>query len=800
MKVNKQSLVRSSVTLWSFLLLAAFFQNCGQPGELGLQGSLQTQPDVGGLDNAAPDASPGTTVPDPVTLISNPSLVINDGQPFTKSANVMLRSGTIGAEEMMISNLPDCSSNNGWIPFSQQTAWILSAQNKDVAVYGKFRKKGAPESECIKASIVHDNIAPVVSFPLAAPKFTNMSSVQIAFNASDANGSGVKKIYCKPSNGAEAECVNYVAFTSLSENSYSVVIRAIDRAGNESAPLTDSFVVDRTAPVVAINGPTGIVAEGNPKFKISIVEINGVKQVSCRLLPLESNYKDCSSLSAEYSSLPSGNYKFEVVASDWAGNQGVGNHSYENDLSVPSVTITKAPLALGNIKDVSFEFSGTSGSKAITKFLCSLNGATAIPCASPFSYLGLTDKEHLFSVVGINAANVSSTPQSYKFIIDTTLPTISIVSAPSGRIKTQSVTIVLNASDLNGIKNIQCNLNGVISDCSSKTITYNALPDQNVSYTFYAVATDGAGNMKALEPISWVIDNTTDSKILASMRQNPVLQDEKGILDITLSEVYNPAYKCAKISDGAVVASGNIQLLTSAVSFTVSEDINCDVTGLDKLNQPMKVSVKAEVNCGNKIKENGKCVDFRCLSVVKIDYSKTLSIPARTTDGVCYAMKIFDRIAYSDANLTTSFDNDVVSNNHERGSSTRNPYSMAKDLLNITLAGPRVVKLSGGLSTTSPIKVDNFALIGLYPKAVQPTTDHYSAHGTADSVVDSNTMTILFKTKPVVLKPFGSSGTATIAPLDIVRVADPNLEYLLDIRALDCGSMRELSTVYVLFQ
>lgn len=795
MKIHKQLLLRICATLWSFLFIAVFFQNCGQPGEIALQSKLQEDP-VDALDN-----NNNSPTPDPVTLISNPSLVINDGQPFTKSENVTLKSGTIGAEEMIISNQSDCSSTQGWIPFSQQTAWVLSAKNSDVAVYAKFRKKGAPESICVQASIVHDDIAPVISLVQPAPKFTTLQNVQVGFNASDDNGSGVSKVYCKPSTGVETSCVKTISFANLAEGSHSVSIRAVDRAGNESLPAVDSFVVDRTAPIITINGPAGTVSQPNPKYSMSIVEANGLKNLGCRLSPLETNYKDCSSLVLEYQNLPSGIYKFEVAAIDMAGNSASANLSYENDISVPSVTITKGPIALGNVKNASFEFAGISGTKAITKFMCSLNGAAAVSCASPFSYTGLADKEHTFSVVGINAANVTSAAQVYKFIVDTTPPVLSIISSPTGRVKDTNATIVLNATDANGIKQIQCSLNGVTSDCSSKTVTYTNLPDQNATYVFSAVAMDGAGNLSAAASATWIVDNSPDSKILASMKQNPVALDTKGTLNISLTQVYKPIYSCVKKSDSSDVASGKLITIDSSINFVVSEDIRCTISGLDKYDKPISAIVNADVDCSNKIKDNGKCVDFKCLSVVTLAYTKTLSIPARNSQGVCYAMKIFDSIENGNSNLTTTIDNDVISRRHGEGSGyTRNPYSMDSDLLNFALAGPRVVKLSGGANATSPIKIDNFALIGLYPKAVSPLPSHYSAHGTADSTVDAEAMTIQYKNSPVVLKPFGTSGTATVEPLDIVRAADTNLNYMLDIRALDCGGSRELSKVYVLFQ
>lgn len=787
--------MRIGTMLFSFVLIAVFFQNCGQPGQIVLQNQIPEPPasDIDTLKDPQPDS---------VTLISNPSLVINDGSPLTNSVNVTLRSDTIGAEEMLISHLPDCSSNLGWISFAQQTSWVLPANNKDVSIYAKFRKKNAPESICVKASILHDNQPPVIVLTQPPPKFTKNTSVNVTFSATD-HGSGIDKVLCKPSNGAEIECSDVIVLNSLSaEGSYSVTIRAVDNAGNVSESLTDAFVVDRTAPVVSVNGPTGIAAQANPRFIISATDDNGLAAVGCRLLPIESDYKNCSALSIEYSNLPSGAYTLDVVATDWAGNSGTAKHSYENDISVPTVSITKAPLAIGNSLTAVFEFSGISGVKDITKFMCSLNGTSLAPCSSPTSYRELSDKEYVFSVVGTNAANVTSSAQNYKFIVDTVPPVLSIVSAPSGIIKSKNVTVALDASDLNGIQNIQCVLNNVAKDCTSKSIAYTELSDQNVIYTFYAVATDRAGNQSSTSPISWIIDNTPDSQILARMRQNPVPQDNEGILDITLTQVSKASYRCQKISDGTLVTTGSLEQAVSSIKFNVTEDIRCDVTGTGKYNKAISVSAIAEVSCGAKNKESGRCVDFKCLSVIELPYSKTLKIPSREqSNGMCYVVKIFNAIEKGTSSLSKQVDLDVISRDHDLGDGrTRNPYILDKDLINFTLDGRRVVKLAGGKSDKTPILVDNFVLVGLYPKNIEPIPAHFGAHGTLDSVTNSSNKTLMFKNTPVVLKPFGDFGTATVAPLDIVRDADVNLSYTLDIRALDCGGIRELSTVYLLFQ
>ena len=179
-----------------------------------------------------------------------------------------------------------------------------------------------------------------------------------------------------------------------------------------------------------------------------------------------------------------------------------------------------------------------------------------------------------------------------------------------------------------------------------------------------------------------------------------------------------------------------------------------------------------------------------------------MQIPKREAgdSGVCYAMKIFDPIANGSSFLTKVFDLDVVSADHDNKGNLRNPNVLGTDLLNFTLAGPRVVRLSGGLDSTTPILVDNYVLIGLYPKSYTPVPAHYSAHGTSDSEVTTGGRTILLKNSPVPLKRFAVNGTAIIPTLDIVREADPLTDYTLDVRALDCGGSRELSTIYILFQ
>ncbi len=193
--------------------------------------------------------------------------------------------------------------------------------------------------------------------------------------------------------------------------------------------------------------------------------------------------------------------------------------------------------------------------------------------------------------------------------------------------------------------------------------------------------------------------------------------------------------------------------------------------------------------------------DFTCQSVVLLPSSSNLSIPARSGNGICYAVKLFDAIEQSPSNLSLNFDQEVISRDHEAGSfTTRNPYVLGSTLFNLKLEGPRNVKLSGGLSSSASIQIDNFVLVGIYPLGVQPITDFYKSYGTKDSTIDSAQAYIEFRKKQILLHPFASGGTATVVPLELVNDLQVNTDYTIDIRALDCGKVRKLSDVYALFQ
>jgi hypothetical protein len=205
-----------------------------------------------------------------------------------------------------------------------------------------------------------------------------------------------------------------------------------------------------------------------------------------------------------------------------------------------------------------------------------------------------------------------------------------------------------------------------------------------------------------------------------------------------------------------------------------------------------------------------KIPDFSCQKFQILPLSKNLQIPARDSQGTCYAVQLMGAIDSSPSNLTTTSDDEVISRDHDQTASdpslTHHPYLMGQATVNLTLGGPRRLKLAGAANTTTPILVDNFVMVGFGIPASQGSADSveliptdYAAYGTSDSTVEQ-TNGVLLNSTVVALTPFASGGTATVTPLDISQTIEANQPYILDVRAEDCGKVRQLSDIYLIIQ
>ncbi len=196
----------------------------------------------------------------------------------------------------------------------------------------------------------------------------------------------------------------------------------------------------------------------------------------------------------------------------------------------------------------------------------------------------------------------------------------------------------------------------------------------------------------------------------------------------------------------------------------------------------------------------GVCPIYDCERFVELS-GTNFQIPPRSPQGICYYTKLFD--AQPNAPSFGPKLSTVLSRNHDINSPEQgtappaSPYIMGQKAFQIRIDGPRAVKLSGSRSRLAPILVDNYFLVG--SREVGQPASGYLAYGTDDAAV-IGTHNILVNNVPVPLIGFGPLGTATVNALLLNERFTPGKNYLFSVDALDCGGIRELSEVYLIFQ
>ena len=335
------------------------------------------------------------------------------------------------------------------------------------------------------------------------------------------------------------------------------------------------------------------------------------------------------------------------------------------------------------------------------------------------------------------------------------------------------------------------------------------------SDTKSSVASTGTAAESPFVPIAASPPKATSGVILIEASPATVIEGQQSLLTVTFYNVENIKYTCTNRVTKEILSSGIILNSGQQLRVQVDKDLHCEFVGNDSHTSDLVRAIQdLTLDCANRIKNTAqnKCQDFSCQKFIELtSLNELLKIPARDSNGVCYAIKILNQITLSSSSLNKTIDQDVLSRNHDQLDQSQKPnhqpYQLGFVKTEFRVEGPRVVKLSGGLSDTAPILVDNFLLLGVYPTGADISgnlNSVYSARGTSDSaVLDNNkrsTANIEFLNTPIPVIPYGTGGTGSVSAVDITRSAEPKIFNTLDIRALDCGGSRELSDVYLLFQ
>ncbi len=93
-----------------------------------------------------------------------------------------------------------------------------------------------------------DQSAPTVTISSGPSSAIALASASLVFTGADTGGSGIARFECKLDSGSYADCVSPMSYTGLADGAHTVLIRAVDAAGNTGTAASHSWSSDTTAP------------------------------------------------------------------------------------------------------------------------------------------------------------------------------------------------------------------------------------------------------------------------------------------------------------------------------------------------------------------------------------------------------------------------------------------------------------------------------------------------------------------------------------------------------------------------
>lgn len=360
-----------------------------------------------------------------------------------------------------------------------------------------------------------DLTKPVVSIGNSLGAETNQASSPIAFTATDA--SGISKHECSFDSEAFQTCSSPVV-RNLSEGAHSLRVRAVDAAGNISNIQEKVWVIDLTAPVLAItSAPAAMSASNSAAFTFAATDAGGSSGLSYECSLDNAVYANCTS-PLNLSSLSGGTHSFSVKAKDGAGNvSAISTHAWAISTTAPTLAISSKPNSFINTTTASVVFSATAGTgTTISSYQCSLDGATFATCTSPRNLTSLSAGAHSLQIKALDSAGNASAIQTASWTVDLSAPTVSFSSTPASLSNLTSANFIFTGADTggSGVSGYQCSLDGAAFAACTSPQNFSSLA--SAAHSFSVKAIDGAGNTSAASTHSWTVSTALPTLAISS--------------------------------------------------------------------------------------------------------------------------------------------------------------------------------------------------------------------------------------------------------------------------------------------
>ena len=201
----------------------------------------------------------------------------------------------------------------------------------------------------------------------------------------------------------------------LGNGAHSLSVTATDLAGNQSNPVSYSWTVDTTLPVVTLTSETPSQSPTNSTTMSISFSASEDSTFACVLDGVSP--QPCTSPWTT-SGLANGTHTFSVSATDSVGNQSATVfYSWAVDTTPPVMSLNSEEPSWSPTSSTSLTVTFSSNKPGT--FSCSLDGAAAVFCASPYTASGLLSASHTLSVIATDQAGNTKWPVTYSWTVNT---------------------------------------------------------------------------------------------------------------------------------------------------------------------------------------------------------------------------------------------------------------------------------------------------------------------------------------------------------------------------------------------
>lgn len=172
--------------------------------------------------------------------------------------------------------------------------------------------------------------------------------------------------------------------------------------------------------------------------------------------------------------------------------------------------ITAKPVSPTGATTATFAFASSTAGAVYT---CTLDGGAAATCTSPWTYSGMKNGAHTFSVKAQAPGARASGLATATWTVDTVAPNAPTVTGPATVTKVTSPAPTFSSSSADVVSYL-CSLDGATAaPCTSGSVL--SAPAEG-AHTFSVSAKDAVGNVSSPTTVGWTVDTTVSAPFILS--------------------------------------------------------------------------------------------------------------------------------------------------------------------------------------------------------------------------------------------------------------------------------------------